>query len=213
MTGTKIIIADDHTLILDGIKSMLEKVPEYSLLAAVDNGRELVAKTRILQPDLVITDIDMPVMDGNEAVKILHKEFPGLKILVLTMHHEKSMYLKLKASGAHGYIHKNCDKEELFFAIQQILKGKEYISSEIQPGETGSGNYRVEGSSVPVELTKREVEILGLIAEGLTNIEIGEKLFISHRTVDSHRTNLMRKLDVKNIAGLIRFAYSNGIVN
>ena len=213
MTGIKIIIADDHKLILDGIKAMLEKVPEFRLLAAVENGHELVAKTRILQPDVVITDIDMPGMDGNEAVKILHKEFPKLKILVLTMHHEKSMYLKLKASGAHGYIHKNCDKEELFFAVRQILKDKEYISNEIQHAETASGNYRIEGSSVPVELTKREVEILVLIAGGLTNIEIGEKLFISDRTVDSHRTNLMRKLEVKNVAGLIRFAYNNKMMN
>lgn len=206
----KVIIADDHKLIIDGLKSLLEERPEIKIVAEAENGQQLIEKAKIVLPDLIITDIDMPVLSGIEAVKILRKEFPELKILVLTMHKDKAMFLKLKEAGANGYIHKNCDKEELFFAINQLLKGKEFISNEIQESEKV---FKIQDSVAEIELTKREVEILIHITEGLTNIEIGKKLFISDRTVDTHRTNLMKKLNVKNVAGLIRFAYTNALIS
>lgn len=210
METIKLIIADDHKLIVDGLKSLLAEKTEIRLVAEVENGQQLVEKTRVALPDLVITDLDMPVLSGLEAVKILRREFPSLKILVLTMHKDKNMFLKLRHAGANGYIHKNCDKEELFFAITQLLKGKEFFSSEILESEH---TYKIPQSSEEIELTKREVEILVLITEGLTNIEIGKKLFISDRTVDTHRTNLMKKLHVRNVAGLIRFAYGNRLID
>jgi DNA-binding NarL/FixJ family response regulator len=210
MDLVKIIIADDHKLIIDGLKALFNDSKEYKIIAESENGKQLIDFVRLLNPQLIITDIDMPILSGVEAVKILSKEFPLLKILVLTMHKDKKMFLNLKEAGAHGYIHKNCDKDELFFAISQLLKGKEYISSELVDSPIG---FKIPNSSISVELTKREIEILTLITEGLTNIEIGEKLFISDRTVDTHRTNLMRKLEVKNVAGLIRFAYSNSLIS
>ncbi|MES2589608.1 MAG: response regulator transcription factor [Bacteroidota bacterium] len=209
MSLVKIILADDHKLILDGLKLLLADNADFKIIAEAENGKELIEKTRLVNPDLIITDIDMPIMTGLEAVKILRKEFGSLKILVLSMHKDQSMFLKLKEAGANGYIHKNCDKEELFFAINQLLKGKEYISSEIQDSEN---TYKIENSVTEIELTKREIEILVHITEGLTNIEIGKKLFISDRTVDTHRTNLMKKINVNNVAGLIRFAYQNKFV-
>ncbi len=207
---TKIIIADDHKLILDGLKALFKDAEQFQIIAEAENGQKLVELTKKMLPDVIITDIDMPILNGIEAVKILRNFIPGLKILVLTMHKDKNMFLKLREAGANGYIHKNCDKEELFFAINQILKGKEFVSNKIQVVET---SFKVQDIVVEVELTKREIEILILITEGLTNIEIGKKIFISDRTVDTHRTNLMKKLNVKNVAGLIRFAYTNGILS
>ena len=207
---TKIIIADDHKLILDGLKALFKDAEQFQIIAEAENGQRLVELAKIMLPEVIITDIDMPILNGIEAVKILRNLMPGLKILVLTMHKDKNMFLKLQEAGANGYIHKNCDKEELLFAINQILKGKEFVSNEIQVIET---SFKVQDVVAEVELTKREIEILILITEGLTNIEIGKKIFISDRTVDTHRTNLMKKLNVKNVAGLIRFAYTNGILS
>ena len=209
MSTVKVIIADDHKLIIDGLKALLGNAPGVRIIAEAENGLQLVEQARILEPHLVITDIDMPVMSGIDAVKQLRKEFPELKILVLTMHKDKSFYTKMKEAGANGYIHKNIDKEELLFAIHKVSSGKEYTSTEI--------HEEPEAPAIPAAvtadaLTKREIEILIHIAEGLTNAEIGNKLFISDRTVDTHRTNIMRKLNVNNVAGLIRYAYTNNLV-
>jgi len=175
----------------------------------VENGKELVEKTRLINPDIVLTDIDMPIMSGEEAVKILRKEFPELKILVLSMHKDYAKYALMKTAGANGFIHKNTDKDELIFAINQIIKGKEYISSEINKESIVLTN---SDHTKEADLTKREIEIVKFIALGLSNNEIGSKLFISARTVDTHRTNIMRKINVNNVAGLIRFAYLSKII-
>lgn len=209
MTTYKIIIADDHQLIIDGIKSLLEHNAEFNIVAGVENGKELVEKTRLINPDIILTDIDMPIMSGEEAVSILRKEFPALKILVLSMHKDYAKYALMKTAGANGFIHKNTDKDELIFAINQIIKGKEYISSEINKESIVFTNSE---HAIEADLTKREIEIVKFIALGLSNNEIGSKLFISARTVDTHRTNIMRKLNVNNVAGLIRFAYTSKII-
>lgn len=210
MNEIRIILADDHKLILDGLMALLQENPEIKVLSTAENGQQLVEQCRLLKPQLIITDIDMPVLSGVEAVRILRIEFPELKILALTMHKDPGVFTKMKNAGANGYIHKNSDKEELFFAINQILKGKEYTSNEILLSET---SYKIPDVTTDIILTKREIEIVSLIALGLTNVEIGKKLFISDRTVDTHRTNLMRKLDVNNVAGLIRFAYTNKLID
>ncbi|MBI2258231.1 MAG: response regulator transcription factor [Flavobacteriia bacterium] len=209
MQQYKVIIADDHQLIIDGIISLLENENEFKIIAGVINGKELIEKTKLLIPDIVITDIDMPIMSGEEAVKILRKEFPDLKILVLSMHKDLAKYALMKVAGANGFIHKNTDKEELIFALRQLIKGKEYVSSEIN---TENIVVKKETSLMKVDLTKREIEIIQYIALGLSNNEIGTKLFISARTVDTHRTNIMRKINVNNVAGLIRFAYTSKII-
>jgi len=153
----------------------------------------------------------MPEMDGIEATKQIKTHFPEVKIVILTMHDEQSLVKKLLEIGADGYILKNSSKTELEMAIRQIQSGKKHFSSEVtmilleeeSPAEV---NAQLK------QLTEREIEILKLISEGLSNKEIGDQLFISHRTVDTHRTNLMKKLDVHNVAGLIRFAIKNGLV-
>lgn len=210
MNILRIILADDHKLILDGLAALLQDNDEIKIISVAENGQQLVEQCRILKPDFVITDIDMPVLSGEEAVKVLRAEFPELKILVLTMHLDARIFNKMKEAGANGYLHKNSDKEELLFAINQILKGKEYASSEIKPIEK---SFKIPEVASEVALTKREIEIISLVALGLTNIEIGKKLFISDRTVDTHRTNLMRKLNINNVAGLIRFAYTHKLID
>ena len=209
MSEYKIIIADDHQLIIDGLKSLLESNTEFKIVVGVENGKELIDKARLINPDIVLTDIDMPIMSGEEAVKILRSEFPNLKILVLTMHKDHNKYLIMKNAGANGFTHKNTDKEELIFAIHQILKGKEYLSPEIKKVNLNSISSE---NILNIDLTKRELEILKFIALGVSNVEIGNKLFISARTVDTHRTNIMRKINANNVAGLIRFAYNNKII-
>jgi DNA-binding NarL/FixJ family response regulator len=209
MKPYKIILADDHQLIIDGLISLLENDKEFKIICGVLNGKELIEKVKIIRPDIIITDIDMPVMNGEEAVKILKNEFPEIKILVLSMHKDYHKYLQLKIAGANGFIHKNIDKEELVFALQQIVKGKEYVSKVINKE---SNQLTTLNEEVKVDLTRRELEIVKYLALGLSNYDIGTKLFISARTVDTHRTNIMRKINVNNIAGLIRFAYSNKIV-
>lgn len=206
-----IAIADDHQLVIDGLISLLEKVEGFDVKASALNGQEALRLAENLKIDVFLMDIDMPVMDGIAATQALKKDYPHIKVLVLTMHDEKSMIQMLIDIGADGYLLKNSDQDELALAIKNVHGGKKHFSSEVtmsllQPDAPGVQKENLK------DLTEREIEILTQIAEGLSNKEIGEKLFISHRTVDTHRTNLMKKLEVHNIAGLIRFAIKNGLV-
>jgi DNA-binding NarL/FixJ family response regulator len=207
-----LILADDHQLVLDGLKAMLEESPEFELKGQALDGEMAVNLVRNLKVDVVLMDVDMPGMDGVEATKILKNESPDVKVVILTMHDEKSIIRMLMDIGADGYLLKNSSKEELEQAIKAVHGGKKHFSSEVtmallQPDEPGIQKENLAG------LTEREIEILKLIAEGKSNREIGDELFISHRTVDTHRTNLMKKLEIHNIAGLIRFAIKNGLVD
>ena len=153
-------------------------------------------------------DIDMPEMNGIDATRIIRKEFPDIRIVILTMHDEKTMINVLLEAGADGYLLKNSSKADVLDAIHQVAKGEQHLSDEVQAVLMKPDSHAQAG--VLAELTEREVEVLKYIAEGLSNKEIGERLFISHRTVDTHRTNLMQKLEVHNIAGLGRTAIRCG---
>lgn len=157
-------------------------------------------------------DIDMPEMNGLEAARIIQKTYPTVKVIVLSMHDEKAMIQALIGAGVDGYLLKNTPKAELVKAIYEVANGSSYFPVEVKSRllEKDSDSFR---KGKLAELTDRELEILTCIAEGLSNKEIGEKLFISHRTVDTHRTNLMQKLDVHNVAGLVRLAIQCGLVN
>ena len=206
-----IAIADDHQLVIDGLKSLLEKDPNLIFKAHALNGVEALNLARNLKVDLFLMDIDMPEMDGIEATQALKKEFPAIKVIILTMHDEKAIIKRLMEIGADGYLLKNCGQDELLLAIQNVFSGKKHFSSEVTMSLLQPDEPEQQAENL-ADLTEREIEILKLIAEGLSNKEIGEELFISHRTVDTHRTNLMKKLEVHNIAGLIRFAIKSGLV-
>lgn len=207
-----IILADDHEVVLDGLTAIINAEDNLRVVAAVRNGSDLVAKAPALQPDLCIIDLDMPEMNGLQASEILLKQRSDLKIIILTMHNEGSIIRKAKDLGIKGYLTKTCDSEELIFAIKKILKGQTYYTGQLlMPDEqdaqpTGSALAKIS------QLTKREIEIIRLICEGYSNSKIAAELFISPSTVDNHRTSIMRKLDVHNVAGLIRFCISNKVV-
>lgn len=214
----KIVIADDHQLVLEGILAMLKEFNDFEVAATANDGQDAIQKVRLLRPDLVLMDIEMPRMNGIEAATIIKREFPEIKILFLSMHFEKAVVKKVMQLGANGFVIKSADKEEFQLALKKIISGKNYFCSEITESladnQSSTMKFNGESSSLQamVSLTDREKDVLSLVAEGLTNKEIGEKLFISHRTVDTHRTNLMKKLDIHSMAELIRFAYQNGLV-
>jgi len=211
---TRIAIADDHQLVLDGLKAMLGQVDGFEVVGEANNGSDLVRIVENIKVDVALTDIDMPVMNGIEAIKEIRRTDREIKLLALTMHNEKALVQKVIEAGANGYLLKNADRDEFIEAIKKVIEGQQYFSSEVtmtllNKGTSGSSNISHYDLS---QLTERETEILKLVAEGSSNKEIGDRLFISHRTVDTHRTNLMKKLDVHNVAGLIRFAMKNGLI-
>lgn len=214
----KIIIADDHQLVLQGISAMVNELPDFEIIATANDGKDALNKVKLLQPDLILLDIEMPRMNGLEAGRLIKKEFPSIRVLFLSMYLEKSLIKKVVEIGADGYIIKSADKEEFCLGLKKIMEGKKYFCSDISEAMANGGNASVlsKGNLINSEqiahLTERERDVLRLVAEGMSNKEIGKELFISHRTVDSHRTNLMKKLDIHSMAELIRFAYQNGIV-
>lgn len=205
----KILLVDDHQLVLDGLQSIFANDPELEVVGTVNNGVDALRYLQNLEIDLVLTDIDMPQMNGVELTREIRKRSLPQKVIVLTMHNEKSLIKEIIEIGANGYLLKTAGQEEMVQAVKNVLAGQKSFSTDVtlsllsDDAPATSGEY---------DLTDREVEILQLIAEGFSNKEIGEKLFISHRTVDTHRTNMMKKLEVKNIAGLIRFAIQHNII-
>lgn len=208
--STRILVCDDHQLVLDGLKSLINGQDDIDVVSTANNGREALRQLEILKVDLILMDIDMPEMNGIEATKILKKDYPEIKIIILTMHDEKSIIQLLMDIGADGYILKNATQEELLQGIKQVQQGKKHFSPDVTIALLRSDK---DVASINHDLTERELEILKLIAEGFSNKEIGDKLFISHRTVDTHRTNLMKKLEINNIAGLIRYAIKHSLVD
>ena len=180
------------------------------VVSAASNGAEAIRQLSLLKVDVVLMDVDMPVMGGIEATRVIKKDHPEVKVIILTMHDEKSIIQLLMEIGAEGYLLKNSSREELVHGIRMVYSGKKHFSSDVTIALSRTDQPT---SGLSDELTDREVEVLKLIAEGLSNKEIGEKLFISHRTVDTHRTNLMKKLEVNNIAGLIRYAIKHSFVD
>lgn len=212
----KLLIADDHQIIIDGIQSLLADEPAFQVIGTAGNGREAIDFLKLLQPNIILMDIDMPVLNGIEATKIIKADFSDVKVIILSMHNESGLIKTLLQAGADGYVLKNADKAELVEAIIMVQGGKSYFSADVTRSLANGDDKRASGfqkDNRVSDLTSREIEILKLIAEGYSNKEIGDKLFISHRTVDTHRTNLMKKLDVNNVAGIIRFAISNGFIS
>lgn len=205
----RILVVDDHAIVSDGLKSLLDGNPNYDVVASCSNGKEALEMLANVKIDIVLMDIDMPEMNGIEATKEIRKRYDELKVIILTMHDEKSMIKMMLDIGADGYLLKNSSKQELEEALRDVQEGKQHLSTQ---ASTILQQKDGEGSELLAQLTEREIEILKLISEGFSNKEVGEKLFISHRTVDTHRTNLMQKLDVHNVAGLVRVAIQEGLV-
>lgn len=197
----RIVIVDDHPMFLEGMASVLSQQPNIGVLFTESNAKTALKKIKIDTPDLIITDISMPEMNGIEFIKILHQDFPYIKILVLSMH--KSYH---HIEHIDGYLLKETDKEELIEAINGIvLQNKKYFVEQLSKDSDFIFKKTI--------LSKREKEIIKLIAQEYTTEEIAEKLFISKHTIESHRKNIFLKLQVKNIAGLIKKAIYLGIID
>lgn len=209
----KVLLVDDHQIIIDGLQSLIENAEGIRVISQANNGREALGILKILDVDVVLMDIDMPVMNGLDAAKIIHENYEATKVIILSMHGEKALVKELIKMGVDGYLLKNASKDELLNAIKMVASGDRYFSSDVTVSLLNDETaYNKTLTKSGLKLTAREIEILKLIAEGFTNKEIGEQLFISHRTVDTHRTNLMKKLNINNVAGLISFAIKNGII-
>ncbi|MCW3084139.1 MAG: response regulator containing a CheY-like receiver domain and an DNA-binding domain [Bacteroidetes bacterium] len=208
----RLIIADDHPIFIDGMKGLLSSVAGIEVIAEALNGNELVEKVRALKPDVVLTDIQMPVKDGIEATKEIHKQFPDIKVVALTMLNESLYIKKMLEAGASGYVLKTIDKEELIAVIKKVAAGEKHFSAEV----TSQLLNNYSGKTSPPQtladtLTKREKEILVYIAHGLTDKEIAEKVYLSPLTIITHRKNILSKLGLKNKAELTRFAMENNL--
>lgn len=207
MEKIKIIVVDDHPMVIEGMKAMLNQIRYVELCATASNAYEAMEKVKENQPDLVITDINMPEISGVELTSKLKKEFPNLKIIGMSTFNERSYISQMIQNGADGFLVKSASKEEIETAISSVLDGKMYLSSD-----AGISNSEQKELKNQPTLTRREKEILTLISEGFTNPQIAEKLFISLYTVETHRKNLISKFSTNNTASLIKIAATNGLI-
>lgn len=213
MTPYRIILTDDHQIVIDGLKAILSAHPDYDIIATANNGKAAIQLVDSLRPDLLLLDIDMPVMNGLVAAQAIKEQFPATKIVILSLHHESSIIRKLIQLGIDGYLLKNADSQEMLSAIETVRNGRKYFSGEVTLQLSQSGLVTSDDGSVKMSsLTERELDVLKLLVEGWSSKEIGAQLHISARTVDTHRTNMMKKLEVTNVVGLIRWAIRWGLV-
>ncbi|UBB90276.1 response regulator transcription factor [Candidatus Kaistella beijingensis] len=207
MDKIKIIVVDDHPMVIEGMKALLNQIRYVELCATASNAYEAMEKVKENQPDLVITDINMPEISGVELTSKLKKEFPNLKIIGMSTFNERSYISQMIQNGADGFLVKSASKEEIETAISSVLDGKMHLSSDA--GMSTSEQKELKNQPT---LTRREKEILTLISEGFTNPQIAEKLFISLYTVETHRKNLLSKFNTNNTASLIKIAATNGLL-
>lgn len=209
----KIILVDDHTLFRNGLRILLDASGEYEVVAEAANGKEFLYLLTKYNPDVVLLDIEMPVMDGIEAASKAIEMYPSLKIITLSMYGEEYYYYGMVDAGVKGFLLKNSDIKEVMQAIDTVYSGSNYFSSELLDNLVM--NFRTKSNHHQKEqdlLSSREIEILILICKGYSNQEIGETLSISKRTVDKHRANILEKSECKNTAQLVVFAIKNKLV-
>jgi len=215
MANIKIFLADDHKIVRDGIKLMLESQAGIDVVAEAENGMDVLKKLEHEMVDLIVMDINMPEMDGITATRAIKEKYPDLKVLALTMSNDDLHIRQMIQAGASGYIMKSAGRNELKEAIHTIMEGKHYFSDEATQSimmdlVKGKGK---SSSPDPIHITDRELEILELIVQEHTNQEIAEKLYISSRTVDAHRRNLLQKTGARNTAGLVKYAFQHNLIS
>lgn len=211
MEKIRIIIADDHQLFRNGLKILLNAFPDFEVTGEASNGEEFLKLIKITGADIALMDINMPVMDGIEATRRSTKANPDLSIVALSMYGEEEYYYKMVDAGAKGFLLKDSDISEVREAILTVKKGGSFFSQELLYHVIQKIKHR-EQESKSANLSKREKEILFKICEGMSNQEIADTLFISKRTVDKHRANLLGKTNSKNTASLILFAIRNKLI-
>lgn len=211
MKPTRLLLVDDQPIMLDGLEALLAQVAEFTVVGRAYNGKEAIEKTKAELPDVVLMDISMPEMDGIEATKELLKCCTNVRILILSMYNNKEFVNELMEAGASGYVLKNTGKEELLKALRSVSEGLTYLGEEVQRTYAKGDHFHDrEGELGYNPLTKREKEIAKQICSELTTQEIADKLFISPQTVETHRKNILHKLDIRNTAGLVKYVMERG---
>jgi two-component system response regulator NreC len=206
----KLGIIDDHQIVIDGLKKLL-KDSEIDVIYSATDPLEAEQSSWLKEIDVLLLDIEMPHKNGFELAKNLLNNYPDLKILMLTMYNELSLVEKAQKIGISGYLSKNIDQDKLINSIQRVHQSDAFVSQYAHEKGTKSDVNVTKNKELIEKLSDREKEILELIVQGLNNHEIGAKLFVSHRTVDTHRTNIMRKLNVSNVVYLVRIALKSGL--
>jgi two-component system, NarL family, nitrate/nitrite response regulator NarL len=208
MNRTKVYLVDDHAILMDGVKSLLNATDEYEVAGTASTAEDALKYLQNEPVDILISDYSLPGMDGLGLVKVMQRIKPEVKILIMSMHDEAHLVKEILKEGIKGYLLKKDSQKELLTALDQIRAGRTYLSNEIN-------TLLIQNLQNPDEgklLTEREREILKLIAKEYTNKDIAEELFISERTVETHRKNIFRKTKTNSLVGLIKFAYANNLV-
>jgi len=215
MQKIKVIVVDDHTIVRDGICSLLSLTPDIEVIGEAANGREALEMLKKLMPDVVLMDIAMPIMGGLEATRRIIKEFPRIKVLALTQYDDREYVFPVIEAGACGFISKTAASSELASGVRSVYRGDSFLSPSVarflvESHQQGASIARIHD---PYEqLTDREREILKLLVEGYTTQEIADMLVVSYKTVEGHKTNLMSKLDIHSRTDLVKYALRKGII-
>ncbi|MCC6309100.1 MAG: response regulator transcription factor [Chitinophagaceae bacterium] len=210
MNKVKLLIADDHAILRDGVVSLLKAEPSFNVVATAGNGNEVLELIEKKEVDVCLLDINMPGLDGMETAKLVRQKKPGIKVIILTTYNDKEIISELIHIGVSGYLLKNSDKQELVEAVNRVLKGRYYFSEEVEHIILNGLSEKKQVEVMP--LSEREIQIVRLLAKEYTNSKIATELTISYRTVESHRKNIMQKTKANNLAGLLKYAYSRGLL-
>ena len=213
MKPIRVLLADDHELVRAGIRALAQQIENVQVIAEAENGNQAIELMRTHKPDLVLMDIAMPRLNGLEATALAKQEFPDIPIIVLSIHAEKEYVLQALNSGAKGYLLKGAHVPELRFAMEAILRGETYLSPVASQHLVGALQNPEPAPDPLQQLTERQRQVLQLIAQGESRKNIARKLKISPKTVDTFRNQLMQKLDIYDVAGLVRFAIKNHLIN
>jgi DNA-binding NarL/FixJ family response regulator len=210
-----ILLADDHKILREGIRSLLEKEPDFEVIGETDNGRTAIELACDLKPDVVIMDIGMPDMNGVEATKEILSLVPGIRVLALSVYSDKRFVVEMLNAGATGYIVKDCAFDEMLAAVRSVASNQRYIAPKLLENiiEDYMKNKFINGIKKKDLLTPRETEVLSLIAQGKNTKEISFALNISMKTIDTHRQNIMDKLNIHNIVDLTKYAIRTGLIS
>jgi two-component system response regulator NreC len=212
----RLLLADDHAVVRSGLRLLLESQPDMAIVGEAETGREAIARTAELQPDVVLMDVEMPGVNGIEATRQIKSRSPGTAVLALTMYEDDQYFFEMLRAGASGYVPKRAAPDELVSAIRAVSRGEVFLYPSLAGRlvQDYLQRHDAEEQTPPAgDLTLREQEVLTLIAQGLSNGEIAEQLVISAKTVDRHRENIMRKLNLHSRVDLVKYALRKGLID
>ena len=217
MNTIRIALADDHALFRKGMMAMLQTIDDFEIVGDAANGKELINIIPHVRPDVVLLDLQMPVMDGVQTAEVIHARFPNVKMVVVSMHEEDRFIIHLLEKGVHGYILKDSDPEEVENAIRRVLDDGFYYSDLVAKAMhrkvvTRQSQKQPLLFNSKLQISQRELEVLQFTCQGLSTTEIGEKMFVSPRTVEGHRLRLLEKTETKNVAALVAYAFKNDLI-